>query len=62
MKKYIAELTKRDGSKEKIEIKKEWIDDIVFAIKSQFYVKNNKTGFELHGAKYSHVDIYEVQQ
>ncbi len=55
---YIAELTKWNGEKETIKIKKEWIDDIVFAVQSQMYVNNKDTKLEIHGGNYSHVDIY----
>lgn len=57
---YIAELTKWNGEKETIKIKKEWIDDIVYAIKGQFYVANNKEKFSIVGSNYCHVDIYKV--
>lgn len=57
---YIAELTKWNGEKETIKIKKEWIDDIVYAIKGQFYVANNKEKFSIVGSNYCHVDIYSL--
>ena len=39
---YIAELTKWNGEKETIKIKKEWIDDIVTAVKAQIFIVYNK--------------------
>lgn len=57
---YIAELTKWNGEKETIKIKKEWIDDIVYAIKGQFYVADIKEKFSIVGSNYCHVDIYKV--
>lgn len=60
MKKYIAELIRWDGEEEKVEIKKEWINDIVFAVEAQCFFANNKEKFVIEGSKYAHVDIYEV--
>lgn len=62
MKKYIAELKRWNGEKEEVEIKKEWINDIVFAVESQCLFVNNKEGFEINGSNYCHVDIYEVEK
>ena len=59
-KRFIAELTKWDGSKEQREIKKSWIEAIVWAIEGQWFFQSRKLGFPINGANYSHVDIYEV--
>lgn len=55
---YIAELTKWNGEKETIKIKKEWIDDILYAVKGQFYIANNKENFSIVGSDYCNVDIF----
>ena len=55
---YIAELTKWNGEKEVIKIKKEWIDDIVTAVEAQIFIANNKQKFSIVGSDYYHVDIY----
>lgn len=57
---YIAELTKWNGEKETIKIKKEWIDDIVFAIRGQFYFRDNTEQITIIGSNYCHVDIYQI--
>ena len=57
---YIAELTKWNGEKETIKIKKEWIDDIVTAVKAQIFIANNKQKFSIVGSNYCHVDIYSL--
>ena len=57
---YIAELTKWNGEKETIKIKKEWIDDIVTAIKAQIFIADNKQKFSIVGSNYCHVDIYSL--
>ena len=57
---YIAELTKWNGEKETIKIKKEWIDDIVFAIRGQFYFRDNNEQITIIGSNYCHVDIYQI--
>lgn len=62
MKKVFADLKKWNGQVEKKEIKKSWVDDIVFAVEGQFRIKNKGTGLDLNGGKYSHVDIYEVEE
>ena len=59
--KAVAKLTKWNGKEEWWTIKKAWIEDIVFAIKGQFYVTDLKSQLEIHGENYSNVDIYEVQ-
>lgn len=57
---YIAELTKWNGEKETIKIKKEWINDIVDAIEGQFYFQDNDKNFAIVGMNYCHVDIYSL--
>lgn len=57
---YIAELTKWNGEKETIKIKKKWIDDIVTAVKAQIFIVNNKQKFSIVGSNYCHVDIYSI--
>lgn len=59
--KVFAELKKWDGEKEEIEIKREWIDDIVTAVQAQCMIANKQTGLCINGGQYYHVDIYEVE-
>lgn len=61
VKKVVAELTKWDGTKETLEIQREWIDDIVAAIEAQFTIVNKPLGLYIKGSDYFHVDIYEVE-
>lgn len=58
---FIAELTKWDDTVETKVIKEEWIDDMVFAVRSQMWVQNKKTDLTIYGAKYKHIVIYEVE-
>lgn len=58
MKKYQAVLTRWDDTEETIDITKEAIDDIVFAVQSQLAVKT--PNIIINGATYKHVDVYEI--
>lgn len=58
-KQVIAEFIKWDNSIEKKIVKRAWIDDIAFAVRSQMFVQNKITGLTINGALYKHVDIYE---
>lgn len=59
-KKVIAELKRWTGEVVVQEIKRDWIDGIVSAIKGQFYFADNREKFEINGADFCHVDIFEV--
>lgn len=54
----IAVLYYWNGSKEEVQIKKEWIDDIVDAVEGQYYFCGN--GIAINGGDIFKVDIYEV--
>lgn len=56
----IAELKLWDNRIEKQVIQRDWIDDMVFAVESQMLVQNKETGLRINGAKYRHIDIYEI--
>lgn len=58
--KIIAEFAKWDGNVIAQEIKREWIEDIVFAIEGQLTIANKLLGLYIKGSDYFHVDIYEV--
>ena len=57
----IAELKRWDNTIEKQIIQRNWIDDMVFAIESQMVVQNKETGLRINGAKYRHIDVYEIE-
>ena len=56
----VAHITYWSGSTEDVEIKREWIDGIVSAVKGQYTFFDNKEGFHIRGQYISKVDIYEV--
>lgn len=55
--KIYAELTYWNGDKETVEIKEEYIDDIVSAVKGQYTFIDNKNHFAVCGGSIYHVDI-----
>lgn len=57
----IAELKRWDNTIEKQIIQRNWIDDMVFAVESQMLVQNKETGLRINGAKYRHIDVYEIE-
>ena len=57
----IAELKWWDNTIEKHVIQRNWIDDMVFAVESQMLVQNKETGLRINGAKYRHIDVYEIE-
>ena len=56
--KYYADLYFWSGNKETIEIKPEFIDDIVFAVEGQYTFIDNVSGLTVKGEDIKHVDIY----
>jgi hypothetical protein len=56
--KYYADLYFWSGNKETIEIKPEFIDDIVSAVEGQYTFVNNVSGLTVKGEDIEHVDIY----
>ena len=56
--KYYADLYFWSGNKETIEIKPEFIDDIVFAVEGQYTFIDNVSGLTVKGEDIEHVDIY----
>lgn len=53
----IAVLTYWNGKEERVEIKEEWIADIVSAVQGQYFFSNKE--FAINGANFSKVDIYK---
>ena len=58
MKGYYADLYFWSGNKETIEIKPEFIDDIVSAVEGQYTFIDNTSGLIVKGEDIEHVDIY----
>lgn len=56
--KYYADLYCWSGNKETIEIKPEFIDDIVSAVEGQYTFIDNISGLTVKGEDIKHVDIY----
>ncbi|MEG1565836.1 MAG: hypothetical protein RR342_03765 [Bacilli bacterium] len=57
--KYYADLYYWDGKTETIEIKKEFIQDILDAVEGQYLFTNNITGLCVAGYSIRHVDIWK---
>lgn len=56
--KYYAELLYWNGTKETIEIRKKFIQDIVDAVRGQFTFINRETGLCVYGGSIHTVNIY----
>lgn len=56
--KYYTDLYFWSGNKETIEIKPEFIDDIVSAVEGQYTFIDNVSGLTVKGEDIKHVDIY----
>lgn len=61
MKKVIAEFTKWNGEKQKIEIKRDWAEGIAYAVEGQFFFADKVDGFSINGSDFAKVDIYEIE-
>lgn len=60
MTKIIAKLTKWNGDIVVQEINKFWANSIADAVKGQYFFADNKRHFQINGAEFSHVEVYEV--
>jgi hypothetical protein len=56
--KYYADLYFWSGNKETIEIKPEFIDNIVSTVEGQYTFIDNVSGLTVKGEDIKHVDIY----
>ena len=56
--KYYADLYFWSGDNKTLEIKPEFIDDIVDAIEGQYTFIDNVSGLTVNGGDIKHVDIY----
>lgn len=56
---YSATLTDWNGVDTIIEIKKEWIDDIVSAVEGQYFVASKSLGLCFDGGRFKQVKIYK---
>lgn len=52
-------LTDWDGEQKVVEIKKEWLDDILDAVAGQYYLANKVKGYEFDGTNYSEVVVVD---
>lgn len=57
---FIAEFTKWNGEIITQEIKEIFIDDIVCAIKGQYYYANTDMNLIINGSEFSKVNIYKI--
>ena len=58
----VAELIKWNGEKVNQEIKREWIEDFVSAVRGQYFFANNKEGFAIRGGDFAHINVYEIKK
>ena len=58
--KYYADVLYWSGNKETIEIKPEFIDDIVSAVEGQYTFIDNVSGLTIKGGDIRHIDIFSV--
>lgn len=59
-KRFYADLYAWDGTKTTQDIDEKNIDDIIYAVKGQYYMAGN--GIIINGSNYCHVDIYYIEQ
>ena len=59
--KYYADVLYWSGNKETIEIKPEFIDDIVSAVEGQYTFIDNVSGLTVKGGDIRHIDIYTIK-